>query len=304
MEIRVLKYFLTVVQEESINKAADVLHITQPTLSRQLALMEEQLGVTLFKRSSKGISLTNEGMLLRRRAEEILDLVEKTEKELVEQDELIEGKITIGCGELAAVEVLAKILGEFHEKYPRVQFDLFTATADMVKEQMEKGLVDIGVLLEPVDMEKYEFIRLGCKEKWVVVMRADDPMAERTSVTAKDLEELPLILPRRMGVQNELASWFGDSYKKLDVRFTSNFVNNASIMVRNGLGYAVVVEKALVFGEQEVLTWRPLSPELTSNSVFTWKRNQPFSPAATKLMEYIKCFLGITMTDNIGISNN
>lgn len=163
MEIRVLRYFLTVVREESITKAADVLHITQPTLSRQLSQMEEEVGVKLFNRGSRRITLTNEGILLRRRAEEILQLVDKTEKELIEHEEQVEGKISIGCGEIAAVQVLPNLIKTFREKYPQVTFDIFTATADLVKEQMDKGLLDIGLLLEPVDMEKYDFIRLEIK---------------------------------------------------------------------------------------------------------------------------------------------
>lgn len=212
MEIRVLRYFLTVVREESITKASEVLHITQPTLSRQLAQMEEDIGVKLFDRGTRKIKLTNEGILLRRRAEEILQLVDKTEKELVEQEEQVEGKISIGCGEIAAVQLLPKIIESFRQKYPRVTFDIFTATADLVKEQMDKGLLDIGLLLEPVDMVKYEFIRLNIREKWVVLMKSDDPLSKKETVSAKDLSVLPLILPRRMNVQSELASWFGNYY--------------------------------------------------------------------------------------------
>ena len=181
MEIRVLRYFLTVVREESITKAADVLHITQPTLSRQLSQMEDDIGVKLFHRGTRKITLTNEGMLLRRRAEEILQLVDNTEKELVEQEEQIEGKITIGCGELASVQILSELIGNFNKKHPGVSYDIFTATADLVKEQMDKGLIDIGLLLEPVDIEKYEFIRLDTREKWVVLMRPDDELAKKKS---------------------------------------------------------------------------------------------------------------------------
>lgn len=198
MEIRVLRYFLTVVREESITKASEVLHITQPTLSRQLAQMEEEIGVKLFDRGTRKIKLTNEGILLRRRAEEILQLVDKTEKELVEQEDQVEGKISIGCGEIASVQLLPELFRNFHQKYPRVTFDIFTATADLVKEQMDKGLLDIGLLLEPVDMEKYDFIRMDIKEKWVVLVPPNDPLAKKEFITAGDLSELPLILPRRM----------------------------------------------------------------------------------------------------------
>lgn len=293
MEIRVLRYFLTVVREESITKAAEVLHITQPTLSRQLSQMEEEVGVKLFHRGARRIELTNEGILLRRRAEEILQLVDKTEKELIEQEEQVEGKISIGCGEIAAVQVLPKLIKTFHEKYPRVTFDIFTATADLVKEQMDKGILDIGLLLEPVDMEKYDFIRLDVKDKWVVLMRPDSPLAEKEFVTAKDLSELPLILPRRMNVQNELASWFGDYYDNLNVVFTSNLSTNSAIMVNNGLAYSLVIEGAVPFWDQSKVTYRPLAPSLTATSVLAWKRGQPFSLAASKFIEHMKCFLGI-----------
>lgn len=294
MEIRVLRYFLTVVREQSITKASEVLHITQPTLSRQLAQMEEEVGVKLFDRGTRKITLTNEGLLLRRRAEEILQLVDKTERELVIQEEQVEGKITIGCGEIASVQLLPDLFQSFHEKYPRVTFDIYTATADHVKDQMDRGLVDIGLLLEPIDIEKYDFIRLDMKERWVVLMRPDSPLAKKDAVTAGELSELPLILPRRLRVQSELASWFGDYYENLNVMFTSNLSTNAAIMVSQGLAYSVVVEGSVPFWDQSKITYRPLSPDLTATSVLAWKRGQPFSLAATKFIEHIKCLLGMT----------
>lgn len=294
MEIRVLRYFLTVVREESITKASEVLHITQPTLSRQLSQMEEDVGVKLFERGPRKITLTNEGILLRRRAEEILQLVDKTEKELVEQEEQVEGKISIGCGEIASVQLLPELFQIFREKYPRVSFDIFTATADLVKEQMDKGLLDIGLLLEPVDIEKYDFIRLDMKENWVVLMRPDDPLSQKECVTAKDLSTLPLILPRRMSVQSELASWFGDYYEGLNVVFTSNLSTNGAIMVSNGLAYSLVIEGAVPFWDQSKIVYRPLSPVLTTTSVLAWKRGQPFGLATTKFIECAKCFLGMS----------
>lgn len=294
MEIRVLRYFLTVVREESITKAAEVLHITQPTLSRQLSQMEDDIGVKLFHRGTRKITLTNEGMLLRRRAEEILQLVDNTEKELVEQEEQIEGEITIGCGELASVQILSELIADFSRKYPGVTFDIVTATADVVKEQMDKGLIDIGLLLEPIDIEKYEFIRLDIKEKWVVLMRPDDALAKRKSVSAKDLSELPVILPRRLSVQSELASWFGDYYSNLHVLFTSNLSTNGAVMVERGLAYSIVIEGAVPFWDHTKITCRPLSPELAATCVLAWKRQQPFSLAAAKFIDYAKCFLGMT----------
>lgn len=294
MEIRVLRYFLTVVREEGINRAAEVLHITQPTLSRQLSQLEEEVGVKLFHRGARKITLTNEGILLRRRAEEILSLVDRTERELVEQEELVDGRIVIGCGELAAVQVLPEIIETFHEKYPLVTYDIFTGNADLVKEQMEKGLIDIGVLLEPINIEKFDFIRLAGKERWVVLMRPDAPLADKEAVSARDLENLPIILPRRTNVQNELTNWLGDSLQTMQVLFTSNLSTNSAIMVQKGLAYSIVIEGSVPFWDKEKIAYRPLCPELTANSVLAWKKQQPFSLAATKFIEYIKCFLGIS----------
>lgn len=293
MEIRVLRYFLAVAREEGINRAAEVLHITQPTLSRQLSQLEDEVGVKLFHRGSKKITLTNEGILLRRRAEEILSLVDRTERELVEQDELVEGRIVIGGGELAAMQVLPEIIESFREKYPLVTFDIFMGNADLVKEQMEKGLIDIGVLLEPIDIEKFEFIRLQGKERWVVLMRPDDALAGKESVCAKDLENKPLILPRRTNVKNELSNWFGALFQEQQVLFTSNLTTNSALMVQRGLAYSIVIEGSIPFWNKEKIAYRPLCPELTANSVLAWKKQQPFSLAATKFIEHMKCFLGI-----------
>ncbi len=288
-----MRYFLTVAKEESITKASEVLHITQPTLSRQLSQMEEELGVRLFERGSRKIKLTNEGILLRFRAEEILQLVDKTEKELLEQGKQVEGKISIGCGEIASVQILPELFDSFRKKYPRVTFDIFTATADLVKEQMDKGLLDIGLLLEPVDLEKYDYIRLDVKEKWVVLMRSDDPLSKKESVTAKDLATLPLILPRRTNVQSEIVNWFGRYYEKLNVVFTSNLKTNGAIMVSSGLAYSFVLEGSIPFWDKAKITYRPLYPALTSTSVLAWKRGQPFSVATTKFIEHMQCFLSM-----------
>lgn len=288
MEIRVLRYFLTVVREGSITKAADVLHITQPTLSRQLAQMEVDMGVKLFDRGTRKIVLTNEGLLLQRRAEEILALVDKTEKELIEQDENIEGTVSIGCGDLRAVQLLTEFMGRFHEMFPDVSFELYTANADHISEQMERGLIDFGILLEPINMEKFDFIRLKQKEQWVVVMPPDSPLAKQKSVTASDLVHVPLILPCRLSVRSELASWFGDVFDKLNVPYASNLPANSSLMVYNKLAYAIIVSGSLSLWDSEKIVCRPLYPELTASSVVAWKRKQPFGLAASKFIEYIK----------------
>ena len=294
MEVRVLRNFLEVAREESITKAAEVLHITQPTLSRQLNQLEEEVGVRLFERGARKIVLTGEGLLLRRRAEEITALVDKTERELSVQEETIEGTIAVGCGELNAVQILPKLFRSFSEKYPQVNYDLFTANADQVKERMEAGILDIGLLLEPIQIDKYDFIRLPMKERWVVLMRPDDPLAEKEWVTAQDLERLPIIMARRSQVQNELANWFGERFQNLHILFKSNFPTNSAVMVQNGLGYAIVVEGVMKdLWDPAKICSRPLYPELPATCVLAWKRQQPFSKAAMKFIEHIKCFLSM-----------
>lgn len=287
MEVRVLRYFLAVAREESISKAADALHITQPTLSRQMTQLEEETGVRLFTRGTRKITLTNEGMLLRRRAEEILELVDKTEKELNQQDELVEGRISIGCGEIQSVEILVGLLASFRKKYPLVTYDLYTATADQVKEKIEAGILDMGLLLEPIDMGKYEYVRLKSRERWVALMQPDDPLAEKEAVSAKDLAQKPLIIASRPNVQNELANWFGNGFDKLNILCRSNLPTNGAMMVRHGMGYSLVVEGLTFLWDKKQIVSRPLYPELTASCVLVWKRRQPFGQAAAKLIEYI-----------------
>lgn len=290
MEIRVLKYFLTVARKQNITKAAETLHMTQPTLSRQLAALEDDLGTKLFTRTGRKITLTEEGILLKRRALEILDLEEKTVEELRNHEELIEGSVAIGCGEFGAVESLSKICRSYREKYPRVQIKLHTATADVVQDMMNQGLVDIGLLMEPVDTSEFEYIRLPEAESWVVTMRPDDPMAKKDAITKEDLLDKPLILPERLNIQSELANWFGRGFDKLNIAFVANLATNAAVMAKNGLAYPVTIEGAMRFWKEELLVNRKIYPELVSHSVLAWRRNIPYSTAARKFIEEINAF--------------
>ena len=290
MELRLLRYFLTVAKEQSFTKAAEQLHITQPTLSRQMAAFEEELGVTLFIRSGKKISLTEEGILLKRRALEILNLEEKTLEELKGKEDVVEGNITIGCGEFAAVETLAEICKTYKEKYPLVQIVLHTATADAVYEMMNKGLVDIALFMEPVDTEGLEYIRITDCHHWCVGMRPDDPLAEKEFIRKEDLIGKPLILPERVNVQSELANWFGKDFSKLQIAFTSNLGTNAGVMAANGLGYPVSIEGAAKYWREDILVQRRISPEITTSTVIAWRRNIPYSLAVSKMIEEINAF--------------
>lgn len=293
VETRLLHYFLTVARERNITNAAKVLHITQPTLSRQMTLLEEQLGVKLFVRDSRPLALTDEGFLLRRRAEEILELVEKTEAEVSAREEQVEGAVSIGCGELASTKLLMEMVSGFSEQFPRVTFDVYTANADRIKHRMDNGLTDVGLLLEPVEMERYEFIRMPVRERWVAMMPSGVPLARRKYVTARDLDDIPVIMPSRQKVHDEVASWFGDDYEKLRLIGTSNLSTNAALMVQAGMGYALTVEGSMPFLEQPHIRMIPLYPELTATSVLAWKRGQPISTAVSRFLAYIKCFLSM-----------
>ena len=290
MELRVLRYFLTVAKEQSFTKAAEQLHITQPTLSRQLAALEEELGTALFNRGGRCITLTAAGLLLKRRALEIMDLEDKIIDEIKGNEDVIEGVITIGCGEFAAVEILAQISRSFKEKYPLVQIALHTATADTVYEMMKKGLVDIALFLEPVDTEGLDYIRITDCDHWCVGMRPDDPLAEKEFIKKEDLIGKPLILPERMNVQSELANWFGKDFSKLQIAFTSNLGTNAGVMAANGLGYPISIEGAAKYWREDILVQRRISPEITTSTVIAWRRNIPYSLAVRKMIEEINAF--------------
>lgn len=290
MELRLLRYFLMVAKEQSFSKAARQLHITQPTLSRQLAALEEALGTALFIRGSRNITLTEAGLLLKRRALEIIELEEKTLGELKIKNELVEGTVTIGCGEFAAVETLADICKIYKEKYPLVRIAIHTATADSVYERMDKGLVDIGLFLEPVNTENLDYIRIAKSDHWVVSMRPDDPLAQKAFITKTDLIDQPLILPERSNVQSELANWFGKDFDSLHIAFLSNLGTNSGVMAAHGLGYPISIEGAIHYWKDDLLVQRRLSPEISANTVIAWRRNIPYSFAVNKFIEEINAY--------------
>ena len=288
-----LKYFLTVVREENITKAAEILHITQPTLSRQLSKLEEDMGAQLFTRNKKGIALTDEGMLFRRRAAEIVELADKAERELFERGSLVSGEISIGCGELLAMKLLPKVIISFREQYPAVNFEIYTGNADNIKYRLDNGLTDIGLLLEPVEIEKYDFIRLNVKENWAVLMRSDDPLAVKEGISLEDIADKPLIISKRQSVRNEIESWFRGITEELDVPVYSNLSTNSAIMVEQGLGYSVLIEGSLPYLDTSKLVLKPIYPRRYTTSVLAWKKHQPFNTAVTKFLDHLQCSLGI-----------
>ena len=290
MDLRILRYFLMVAKEQSFTKAAKQLNITQPTLSRQLAALEDELETKLFDRGGGKITLTNDGLLLKRRALEIIDLGDKIISEFKGGKDSVEGKINLGCGEFMAVETLAKIFKRYKEKYPLVQFAIHTGTADNILEMMSKGLIDIGLFLEPVSTEGMDYIRMKGSDHWVLTMRADDPLSKKEFITKEDLINLPLILPERTNVQSELANWFGKEFSRITVAGTSNLGTNAGIMALYGLGYPVSIEGAARYWNSELLVQRRLSPQIATSTVIAWKRNIPYSPAVSLFIEEVNAY--------------
>lgn len=289
MEIRVLKYFLAVVREENITKAAAMLHITQPTLSRQLAELEEELHTQLFVRGKRKIILTEAGMLLRRRAEEIVALAEKTEAEFTQSPEQeITGALSIGAGESAASAFLSQQISDFSRQYPQVTYEIYTGNADHIKERLDNGLLDMGLLLEPVDILKYDFLQLKQQEIWGLLINAASPLAQKTQITRQDLLSCPLFLPQRYLVENQIASWFGEDFKRLHILGTHNMISNTARLVEKGLGYAITIQGSVSLYQNPQLCFRPLEPPMVNSSVLVWKKYQPLNRAAYKFLEYIK----------------
>ncbi|PXX54255.1 LysR family transcriptional regulator [Hungatella effluvii] len=287
MEIRVLNYFLMVAREENITKAANLLHITQPTLSRQLMQLEEEFGVKLFMRNSHKVTLTEDGLLLKRRAQELVSLAEKTKKEMIHEKD-IAGEIAIGSGEMMGMSVLAGIMDEFRQKYPKAHFDVYSGNADGIKERIENGLLDAGLLLEPVDISKYEFARMPGKEQWGVVVKEDSSLVEKGFVTPDDIAGLPLITAKRAMVQDELHSWFGETADQLNIVSTYNLMYNSIMQVKRGMGILLCLKLDV---QSEGVKFIPLSPTLELGSVLVWKKNQIFSPAVEAFTQFCSQYL-------------
>ena len=289
MELRVLRYFLAVAREGSMTGASRTLHVTQPTLSRQLQDLEDELGRQLFIRGSHSLTLTAEGMLLRKRAEEILEMVHKTESEFSSMGETIAGDIYIGGGETEAMRQIARLTREIRRDYPEVRFHIFSGNAEDVTERLDKGILDFGLLIQPVDILKYDSINLPDKVTWGVVMRKDSPLAKKQVVTQQDLLDLPLICSRqvvqRLGQKNEYSDWFGEIGEKLNIVATYNLIYNAALMVDEGVGYAIALDRLVNITNHSRLCFRPLKPEVKSGINLVWKKYQVFSSAAELFLE-------------------
>jgi DNA-binding transcriptional LysR family regulator len=276
MEIRVLQYFLTIAREESFSKAAEVLHVTQPTLSRQIKELEDEYGKTFFIRSNRSLSLTDDGLLFKKRAEEIMNLVYKTESQLLADDTYLNGDIYLGCGESDNNRILMKAIKKMQERYPDVKFHITSGNAQQIMESLDNGFIDLGVVIEPVNMSKYDFIKLPYKDTWGLWMRNDSELAYKDVISKDDLINIPIIMSNQLMVKNEIAGWIGGNQRKLNVIATYNLIYNALLMVEENIGYVLGLDKLYNMNEHSQLCFKPLSPQLSVGLDLIWKKYQVF----------------------------
>ena len=291
MELRVLRYFLEVAREGNITRAARRLHISQPTLSKQLKDLEAELGKKLFIRGNYSVRLTDEGMLLRKRAEDILEMVGKTEEEFKVLGEPIGGDVRIGCAESDGMGYLARRVKSLQERYPRFRLHLYSGNTEDVEERLDRGLLDFAVLAQEVDPSRYRSLKLPGADIWGVVMRKDSPLAEKKAVHRSDLLNLPLICSRQ-GITEDYPKWFGEKVDTLNIAATFNLSYNAGILVREGVGYLLTFDRLIYTGADSELCFRPLEPELETRLYFVWKNYQAFTPAAQLLLHEMQAHFG------------
>ena len=292
MELRVLQYFLAVAREQSISGAAESLHLSQPTLSRQLKDMEEALGKQLLIRGNRKITLTDEGMLLRKRAEEIVELVRKTENEIALSDDIVPGDVYIGTGETDGVRLIARVAEELRAEYPQIHFHIVSGDAVEIVERLVKGLFDFGILLGNVDMTKYEYLKMPVSDLWGVLMRRDSPLSDRPFIRPDDLWDKPLILSRQNLKKSALSDWLKVDGSKLNIVATYNLIYNASLMVDEGMGYAITLDKLINTTGDSSLCFKPLSPKLEIDLSIVWKKYAIFSKASEKFLQRLQKHFG------------
>ena len=283
MEIRLLRYFLAVAQEESISKAADLLHITQPTLSRQLMDLEKELNTKLLIRGkrNKKITLTEDGKLLKSRAQEIIELTNKTESEFLFGDKNISGDIFIGGGETDAIRRLSL-------EYPNIKYHFYSGNGEDVTEKLNKGLLDFGVFIEPIDKKEYGFIQLPQNDTWGILMRKDSDLAKKEYIEPEDLINIPLFSSRQYLVKNLISGWLGYDFEKLNIIGSYNLLYNASVMVEEGLGYALCIDKLINISGDSKLCFKPLKPKLEAGILVAWPKNQPLSKIAKLFIQKLQ----------------
>jgi DNA-binding transcriptional LysR family regulator len=287
MEIRVLRYFVEAAREESMTGAAAKLHVTQPTLSKQIKELEEELGQKLFLRGNYKIHLTPEGEILYKRALDILDMVDLTESEFASMNAFNGGNLYLGCAESDGISLLAKAAKQLREQYKNLHFHLYSGNAETVCERLDKGLLDFAVVVQNIDLSKYAYLDLPVKDTWGLIMRKDSPMVSRAEIPMEELLDLPLIVSRQ-GATNEMPEWLQKNYDRLNIVATYDLIFNASILVREGLGYALGFDKLVNTGSESILCFRPIAPAVTSPMRLIWRKEQRLSKAAELLLGEIR----------------
>lgn len=295
MEFRLLEYFLAVAREQNITAAAESLHISQPALSTQLKALETELGKQLLIRGVKGsrkVVLTEEGMILRKRAEEMISLMHRTEEEITGSDENIAGNVFIGAGETETVRLFAQVAKKLQQRYPDIRYHISSGNAEHVLEYLDKGLIDFGLLFKEIDPQKYEAIPISVKDTWGVLMRKDSPLAEKETICPEDLWDKPLIVSHQKGDDSYLNQWLQRKESELHIVATYNLLFNASLLVEEGLGYALCFDK-LINTRESSLCFRPLSPRLEARGFIVWKKYQVFSKAVNLFLQSLRELLEV-----------
>lgn len=293
MEIRTLKYFWTIAEEGTISKAAKALHITQPTLSRQLRELENELGTSLFIRGRRKLQLTDAGLFLKTRAEEILQLTQQTNLEFENRrKQLFSGRIAIGCVEADNSDTLALILEKFVQDYPQVTFTVYSGTSDDITTRLDKGLLDVAVLLKPVATEKYGEIILPRTERWGLLVSKDSSWAKKNAIQPADLREMPLFIAQRPEVRQLVTKWSGIDYAQLKVVGNFNLIFNVLALVKRQVGQAFGIEGATAQIRPEGVKFIPLQPEVKTNCVLVWRRERNLTPVVNEFINYFKDAFG------------
>lgn len=289
MDIRVLRYFLAVASEGNITKAAEKLHITQPTLSRQMMDLEEEMGTSLFIRGKKQIILTDNGILLQQRAKEIVGLLDKTKRDIANEDDLVGGVVSIGCVETIASQILPNVLKQFSAEHPMVKYELYSADGDDIREKIDRGDIDMGILIEPIEAAKYDYIRLPYYDQWGVIMKDTNPLASKETFSVEDVLNIPLIVPRRTIVREEIAKWLDISDEdKLHIIASHNLLTNSLLLVQEDIGLVICVKGAFAIRKLKGLHFVPFSPERITGHVLAWKKNARFNSATSLFIQFLK----------------
>lgn len=288
MELRVLNYFLAIAREENFTKAAQQLHVTQPTLSRQIAQLEDELGVTLFVRSNHNIVLTEDGMLLKRRAQEILSLADKTKRDFLHNDDRLEGVISIGSGEFRSTKYLAEIIGEFRKKYPKVKYEIYSGNAGNIRDYIERGLLDIGLMSEPIDVRKYNFVNMPIHKQWGVFVPDYSPLYGKTGISPEDLVGMSVITATGDFNQSRIGKWLGSYKDQVEIVATANLPYNEAVLAQANIGIMLSVKLNCIY---ENLHFIPLFPVLEVSTALAWKKEQTFQAATSEFIDFSKRYI-------------